>query len=539
MTSATPTTGAAGAATAAGARRPAGLVDRIAALPVAALVAALVIAAFGVRALGLHTAFELWVDEMLYAELGASVARGELPNLPDGPFFLHPPGFFLVEAAAIRVLGITGGSMDLVHQLRWVGAAAGALTVGLVFLVVRRAVGGPAANGTVAALLAGVLAVFEPFVLRNNSRVFLETAGVLAALVGLALVVDHLARPDRAAGARGTARLVLAGLALGYGVLTKDVIAVCAVVPVVLALLWRRTLTRREATILIGTAVLPYAVYLSVLVLLGRIGDWFTAKSEGALRMLGFIQATGFNAPDSPSLVGRLVAQVGFFGTSYVLLLVCPLVGVVAALGARPERRFVGLVAVATGLFGVYSAAFGTFEENYGYPVAIAAILAAPVAVVELRERRPRLRRATTAVCLVFVLCATALGLRTELTRDDGFRQVRSWVAANLPADARVGVTNSTGELAFADDPRFAVRASLPELAGADASYVLTQSLPTSLGYGFARPELLPWLAANATPVIAVPGPTNGVTTLWYVDPAVREAGAAARVAFPANEPEK
>jgi hypothetical protein len=451
--------------------------------------------------------------------------------------------------------------MDLVHQLRWVGAAAGALTVGLVFLVVRRALSGPTtsgpttsgpttsdpttsdprrtANGTAAPLAAGVLAVVEPFVLRNNSRVFLETTGVLAALVGLALVVDHLARHDRGADTRSTARLVLAGLALGYGTLTKDVIAVCAVVPVVFALLWRRTLTRREATILTGTAVVPYAVYLTVLALLGRMGDWFTAKSEGALRMLGFIQATGFNAPDSPSLVSRLVAQVGSFGTSYVLLLLCPLVGVVAACSARRERRFVGLTAVATGLFGVYSAAFGTFEENYGYPVMIAAILAAPVAVAELRGRWPHLRRATTALCLVFVLCATALGLRTELTRDDGFRQVRSWVEAHLPADARVGVTNGTGELAFADDPRFAVRASLPDLAADGASYVLTQSLPTSLGYGFARPELLSWLAANAAPVIAVPGPTNGSTTLWYIDPAAREAGAAARVAFPAHEYER
>ena len=54
---------------------------------------ALILGAFGVRSVGLTSSFELWVDEMLYAELGASVARGEMPNLPDGPFFLHPPGY--------------------------------------------------------------------------------------------------------------------------------------------------------------------------------------------------------------------------------------------------------------------------------------------------------------------------------------------------------------------------------------------------------------------------------------------------------------
>lgn len=490
-------------------------------------VVVLVLAAFGFRTIGLTTSFELWVDEMLYAELGASVARGELPNLPDGPFFLHPPGFFIVEAIAIHLFGITGDSMELVFQLRWVSAVAGALSVGLIFLILRQ----PA--GTPAALLAGLLAVFEPFVLRNNSRVFLETTAVLAVLVGMALVVDHLERggPQR--------RLVLAGLALGYGVLSKDVLVLCAVAPVVLAVVWRRTLARRDAALLVGTAALPYAACLVVLGVAGELDGWWTAKSEGALRMLGVVQATGFNAPDAPSLADRLVDQLGQFGTSYLLLLACPVAGVVAARSARPARRYLGLVAVVMGAFGIYSAAFGTFEEQYGYPVMIAGILAAAVAAAELAERFPRSRRPIAVACLLVTATAAVLGVRAEATADDGFLRVRDWVRVNLPADARVGVTNSTGEWAFRHDPRFGVWASLPDLAANGASYVLTQSLPTSLGYGYAQPELLPWLAANATAEIAVTGPTNGVTTLWSIPREALEAGAAARVADPAHEQEQ
>ncbi|HEX8498219.1 MAG TPA: hypothetical protein VF661_13560, partial [Actinomycetales bacterium] len=92
------------------------------ALSAALPVLALVLLALGVRAIGLTGSFELWVDEMLYADLGASVARGELPNLPDGLFFLHPPGVFLVEAVTIKLFGLTGDSMELVYQLRWVSA---------------------------------------------------------------------------------------------------------------------------------------------------------------------------------------------------------------------------------------------------------------------------------------------------------------------------------------------------------------------------------------------------------------------------------
>ena len=490
----------------------------------------LVVAAFGFRSIGLTTSFELWVDEMLYAELGASMARGEMPNLPDGPFFLHPPGFFIVEAVAIHLFGISGDRMDLVYQLRWVSAFCGALSVGLIFVILRRPIGAPAA------FVAGLLAVFEPFILRNNSRVFIETTGMLAVLVGLALVVDHLCRD---ADQRSRLRLVVAGLALGYGLLTKDVLFVCTVVPVALAVLWRRTLPLRDGVVLMGTTVVPYVIYLIVLAFSGGLGGWFEAKSQGLLRMLGFVQATGFNAPNSPSLIGRILDQLGSFGTSYVLLLVCPLAGVVAALSASPARRFLGLVALMMGLFGVYSAAFGTFEEQYGYPVMIAGILAAAISAVELSERFPHARRPITAVCLLFVVAAAVLGIRAEATTDDGFLQVRDWMRTNLPVDAKVGVTNSTGAWAFDQDPHFGVWASLPDLADNGASYVLTQSLPTSLGYGYAKPELLPWLAANAKPMIAVNGPTNGTTTLWFIDKDALQAGAEARVAYPANEREQ
>jgi Dolichyl-phosphate-mannose-protein mannosyltransferase len=492
-----------------------------------------VLGAFGVRSVGLKTSFELWVDEMLYAELGASVARGELPNLPDGPFFLHPPGFFVVEAIAIRLFGLTGNSMDLVYQVRWVSAVCGALSVGLLFLVLRRPAGVPAA------FVAGGLAIFEPFVLRNNSRVFLETTATLPVLLGLLIVVERLAHGTDNRSLRGTALLAVAGLAMGYGIFTKDVIAITTFAPVALAALWRKTLARRDAAVLLAAMVVPYATYLCILGATGYLGNWYEAKSQGALRMLGFVQDTGFNAPNAPSLVSRVLAQLEYFGTSYVLLLACPIVGAVAALSARPERRFIGCVAVMMGLFGVYSAAFGTFEEQYGYPVMIAGIAAAAVSAVELYERYPFTRRAITVVCPAFMVAAMVLGIRAESTTDDGFLQVHAWADAHLVADARIGVTNSTAELAYADDPRFGAWASLPALAEHNASYVVTQSLPMSMGYGYARPELLPWLTEHATPLVQVPGLTNGVTTLWYIGPEALESGARDRIAYPSHDPEQ
>jgi len=71
--------------------------------------------------------------------------------------------------------------------------------------------------------------------------------------------------------------------------------------------------------------------------------------------------------------------------------------------------------------------------------------------------------------------------------------------------------------VAFTHDPRFGVWPSASLLAQHDADYVLTQSLPTSQGYGYTTPAMLDWLAGHAIPVISVSGPTNGTTVLWAV----------------------
>ncbi|MCD4849759.1 oligosaccharide flippase family protein [Arthrobacter sp. AK01] len=484
----------------------------------AAIFVAVSAAAFGVRAFGLERGFEMWVDELLYVRLGESLTTGQVPTLPDGPFFLHPPGFFLLEAGAIKLFGISGDIVEVVLQLRWLNAALGAVTVGLGFLLVRRLA------STTAAWFTAVVLAFEPFILRNNSHAFLETAAMAFVLAGFLVLTG----PRQAAGkVPGILRLVGAGLLLGYAVLCKDFFVICTVGPVVVAVIWKRTLPWRQAAVVIPAAAVPYATYLAVAASQAHLPDWIDAKTSGLLRASGLEKSTGFTAEGSPDIVTRLVEQSGHFGTSYLLLALCPLAGAMLCFSHRADRRLIGLAGLALGAAGAYSAAFGTFEEQYGYGVMIAGVLCSVLVVVELRERWVRGRTFLAVASLCFVALTVVLGVRTALTVDNGFVQVKEWVKTNLPQEARVSVTNSTGEFAFADDPRFGVWPSAPLMQGAGASYILTQSHPTSQGYGYARPEMLTWLKEHATPVFSAEGPTNGATTLWFVPPAELSAGAA------------
>jgi hypothetical protein len=93
---------------------------------------------------------------------------------------------------------------------------------------------------------------------------------------------------------------------------------------------------------------------------------------------------------------------------------------------------------------------------------------------------------------------------------------------------AHVAVTNGSGQWAFMNDQRFGAWPTAASMLEHKADYILTQSLPTSEGYGFAKPEMLDWLAAHAHAVFTFSGPTNGQTVLWYVKPSLLRRAAKA-----------
>lgn len=478
-------------------------------------------AALAARAIGLSRSFELWVDEMLYTELAKSVSRGQLPNLFGAPFFLHPPGSFLINGAVIRIFDISGSDMSMVYDLRWVSAVLGAVTVGLVFLVVRRV----ASTGI--AWMCAVLLTFDPFVIRNNSRVFLETPATAFIIGGYAVLVHGLYRKH---GKISGWTPIFTGLLFGYSIFTKDIFAIMTIVPVILAGFWRDTLRWRDIGIICGAAVAPYASYLTFVGNDGLFSLWLKAKEAGVERMIGLEQATGFNAPHAPSLLSRTIDQVSQFGTSYVLLMLCPVVAVIGVLSQDRSRRLIGLCVMTMGAFGIYTALFGTFEEQYGYGVMVASVLGLGVAYAELRERRPEREAWLRAACIILTVLTVGLGIRAEATPDDGFLQVRSWVQAHLPANAHVAVTDSTGQWMFMDDPRFGDWPSAVSMREHNANYILTQSLPNSEGYDYAKPTMLEWLEAHAVTAFYFSGPTNGNTVLWYVKPSLLQQAAKAGI---------
>lgn len=488
------------------------------------IASALVVLSFAVRSIGLRTANDVFIDELTYTELGRSIARGELPNLHGAPFLLHPPGALALDALYLRIVGSDGANADLVLELRWLAAALGAMTVGVAFLVMDRVCRRPVALGG-----AFLLAV-DPFVLRSQTRVMLEPAGVLLLLAGWLMVIVVLNDPDRS---RRRGRLVAGGLLLGCALVVKDMNAVFVFVPLALAMVWRQTLDRRSAALVALPALAPYAAYLLILAANGQFGLWAHFKWLGLTRMIGVRQETGFNSPGSPSAGGRIIDQLERFGTSYVVLAVCLIAGAAVALvSAAPARRQLGLLAIVAGAFSWFVALVGAFEEQFGYYVLVISVLALAVAVDELWNRSV-FRPAIVVAAAVLLIGSAVLGLSGRFVVDDGITGLRAWIDRELPSGTRIGLTTPTVEFALAPRPGAGVWPSLTSLAANDADYVVTAAKPLQEGYGYASPDLLIWLDGHAEKVYGRSTPTLGEIDVWRLDRATVTAAVADGVGIP------
>jgi len=493
-------------------------VDR-ARLRIYAVGAVLVGLALALRAWGLGRANELFIDEITYSRLALTISHGHWPNLSGRPFYLHPPGAFLIDGAAVRVLGLSSNPTALVLQLRWVNAVLGTIVVGLVFALLMRL------TRTSVAVVGALVVATDPFVLRNDGRVMLETPAIALLLTGWLLLLIALDRD----GARRRIFLLGGGFVLGLSVLTKDVAAVPALVPILLAPFWRRTIPLRQAGLALGAGIAPYLGYIIALAATGHFGGWWHAKGGGMRRMLGLDQTSGFHAAGAPSLVSTLNDQLSTFGSSYILLALAVPAGVLSLTARRADRRFIGIGTTVIGLLGLFALGFGTLEEQMGYFVVVPGVISMgiafaepPAALSRLLSRRPRIRPAMVGLAAAFTLTSIGFGLAARSVTDDGYQRARIWMDANLPTGARVAMTSPTGEFALRPgegrNMRTGAWASLTAMRHYHAGYVLTQSKPLEEGYGYASPKLVPWLEKNASPIFHTHGPSGGDTVLWKLD---------------------
>jgi hypothetical protein len=466
--------------------------------------------------------FDLFGDEVIYTELGHSVVSGGFPQCcGGGDFFLHGPSFFYLAAGWERLLGNAPGLLAQVYQLRMLNALLAVATAVVLVLLATRA------SSLRVGAVTGLLFALEPFCIRENDRVMLETGLMLWVMLGYLVFTSLIGRlPSR----RDWPRAVGAGLLFGCAALTKDEGALLTVFPLLAAAALRWGPRRALTLLTVGTTVAVYAAYVAVAAANGLFRTFWEAKTSGVQRMAGLVQASGFRqSQGGGSLSARLIAEALSFGTTYVVLALAVPAVVVLLLRGGQLQRMLGLIYCAAGVILAYDLVLGTLEEQDLYLLIVPSLLVVPVATALLldesrRFRRPRRRRRRwrpwTAVITVALTLTISLNLATFVQRlrqpDNGFAQLFRYMAAHVPVGTRVGQTalDEVAEYALSNWYQVGIWPTPAALSEAHARYLLVEWGPVNEGYS-DPPSQVRHLVGHDRLVFSFRGPTYGQLALY------------------------
>jgi hypothetical protein len=463
---------------------------------------------WGLRAIYLERSFDIFYDELIYQHISENVALGLGVKYYTSPFYLHPPLFFLIEAAYLRLAAPIGTVIDHVYATRQLNSAVAGLSAVLLFMIGRR-VGGWWAG----VLAAGVFAL-DPFMIRINSRNLLETIAMFWVLAGYYLMARSahagsafevtgldlirtwaararawLRRPRRAAsayattqiesraaptaqpGARitqvltwriadlrapaaqpaGRLRSLGVGAAFGLALLTKEPTALLTLLPLAICFVLGWALARRTSVLIGITALTTYALYPIYVFAFGDVDQFVLQKFRGVSRFAGAVQESGFNQHGGPSFAEAIVRNFNQFATTYFLLASGIIaIGVLLLLGGA-LGRLVAIWTTSAYILKAFLILYGTNEEQYFYYLVVMSILATATAAAAVL-RSPELARATrrryriAVIALLVLFCGWTgyMWVDRHFTPDNGYERLYAYLEQHVPSGATIATTTNT-----------------------------------------------------------------------------------------------
>jgi hypothetical protein len=482
--------------------------------PLALLVFAI---AFVLRYVHLQQSWDIFSDEITYSSIAESVTQHHTVAFFGVPFFLHPPLVFLEQALFIDAFHVHGSIFAVVFALRTVNVlfAAGSAT-----LMLRL---GTRLGGTAAGLVAAGLFAIDPFLIRFDSRVFLEPSTLFWILAGYSLLFNSLERQGRSRLAYG----ISAGVVMGLGVLSNEMALPLIVIPIAACLVTSFPYPRRTMVATAAAFGFLMVAYLVVVAAAGQLHNLISQQGNGILRLIGARQLTGFNKPGTPSFISRLLVHLGGYGAVYAVLGLAIVPTLYFLLRGTPALRLVSLMGLGAYSVIGYQILFGTLEEQMFYYVDVPAVLILALGFVRLMQTRPRRGRARprrgrlltlSIVSIVAVVILVSVDAITwediHTTPDTALVSAITWIDSNVGAGTKIAPLVDTSQL-LVNQYQVYFPQSPAQIRQERPAYVVTSSLQVAQGYGFAKPALLRWLRTNAHPAFESTGPTFGTVVVW------------------------
>ena len=465
------------------------------------------------RATNLNQSFDIFIDEANYLSIAQSVRETLRPATFEGPFHLHPPAFFFIEAAYLEWMQPADNLVAQLYAARFLNVYLAGLSAVLIFLIVKRIA------GTGAAAAATLIFAFEPWTIRINSRNFLETAAMFWILAGYTVLVYNARARSQWSTVAG------AGLAFGLALMTKELTILTTLAPLAVCVVLGWSYRRSTLLLVMATAIVVYSIYPLLVLLDGQWAEFAWQKSSGLLRLSGFAVSTGFSRGAGQSFSDAILQNLAQFATTYAILVAGVVATAVLLFRRGPELRVLaawGACAYAAQAFSVLG---GTNEEHLFYYLVVPALLACSVIATQLLEplqlarRAPRLAAGLgiAVALLYFGWNGTQWTLR-HITPDNGTELLLGFMEQNIAPDSRIAATTMTTDWVLQEEQWQTGRwGTIESVCSNDAEYVVISSKLVETGQDIATPELYAWLIQSADPVFVFQGPSTGELSLFEV----------------------
>jgi hypothetical protein len=474
-----------------------------------AFLVALAAVGFAAHLYGIGSSYDLFIDESFYSQVGQSVANGHLPYATGSNFFLHPPGFFLFEAAWINVFGSHTDIFAQVYSLRKLVAVFAALNLLLVTVIIERLV------GKRFAIIGGALYLVNAFVNRDTGFVILEPATIFWALSGYAVLM-YLGPKE---SAKRRLQIVAVGLLFGMSVLSKEFAVFITVIPMALAMATRCWVTRREGTIIATLAALPFGAWVLIAAASGNWHSFYVQVSSGFRRSSGSSQISGFNRPGAPTFLDTIFANAAYLWTAYVILIIGSLAIIYQAV-SRPliaQHRFIAFFGVGALPLIIYCVLIGTNEEQFFNLLLAPALICLMVVVATQWDRLANaLRVGLVVLALAAVVSDCVEYAVVHSTPDNGTYAIDVWMGNHVPEKTVVAVTNPVQREIFlrytmVDDQNGGD-------LNADVRYLVVFYRQVDEGYAFVDRQTIDAQTNGLSPVFSTEDRSNGRMVIYAVN---------------------
>jgi 4-amino-4-deoxy-L-arabinose transferase-like glycosyltransferase len=525
---------------------------------------------FGLRAYHLGKSYDIFIDEVTYLKISQSVASTLQVQLYNKPFFLHPPAFFFIEAAYLKLLQPDGSIIQNVYSVRWINVFFSSLAGVLLFLIAYRA------KGWLSAVVVAVLFGLNPFVIRISSLNLLEASAMAFIVAGYWVLVSAMHDPDipwspiwntegfrklftrkrfikewpkkRRVNKNGSQiqeitiaavpasqvqvapialwQLALAGFFFGMALLIKETTAFLTILPLVVCFLLKWVMERRAAVITGLVSVVVYSFYPLVVILSGNWAMYSQQKFRGILRFLGMVQITGFNRSGGPSLSETIINRLGVYGTTYLLLAL----GTIAVLVLLSDRgrisRLVGIFAACAYAMMAYLIFLGTLEEQYFIYLAVPSILACGIAIGSIKQSLlfERFRRTILIVSVCAALLFTGWDsyqwINTHTRPDNTYEQLMAYLHTHVPGGERVASNSETGQYiltGYLSGP-WGDWHTVDELKLHKPEYLVWTPDTVAWNFGDDAQALSTWVEQHGKLVFQATGRQGNKTQLYHLD---------------------